>query len=49
MPQSDEDQIRALENDFNAAWDRHDAEGMGRRLPTTPSSSPSTAPGLQVA
>ena len=32
MPQSDEDQIRALENDFNVAWDRHDAEGMAASL-----------------
>lgn len=32
MPQSDEDQIRALENDFNVALDRHDAEGMAASL-----------------
>jgi len=33
MPQeSDDDQIRAIENEFNAAWDRHDPEGMAASL-----------------
>jgi uncharacterized protein (TIGR02246 family) len=32
MPSSDEDQIRTLENEFNAAWDAHDPEGMAASL-----------------
>ena len=32
MPSSDEDAIRELENSFNAAWDRHDPEGMAESL-----------------
>jgi len=32
MPQSDEDSIRALEDAFNAAWNRHDPEGMAESL-----------------
>jgi uncharacterized protein (TIGR02246 family) len=32
MAQSDEDLIRELENHFNAAWDRHDPEGMAESL-----------------
>ncbi len=32
MPQTDEDLIRALETQFNAAWDRHDPEGMAESL-----------------
>jgi uncharacterized protein (TIGR02246 family) len=32
MPQSDEDQIRELENAFNAAWDAHDPEGLASSL-----------------
>ena len=32
MPSSDEDQIHTLENEFNAAWDAHDPEGMAASL-----------------
>ena len=32
MPHSDEDAIRELEHQFNAAWDRHDPEGMAESL-----------------
>jgi uncharacterized protein (TIGR02246 family) len=32
MPQSDEDLIRELEDQFNAAWDRHDPEGLAESL-----------------
>ena len=32
MSQSDEDQIRDLENRFNAAWDAHDPEGLSESL-----------------
>ena len=32
MPSSDEDQIHALENEFNAAWDAHDPEAMAASL-----------------
>ena len=32
MPASDEDAIRELEHQFNAAWDRHDPEGMAESL-----------------
>jgi uncharacterized protein (TIGR02246 family) len=32
MSRSDEDQIRELEDKFNAAWDRHDPEGMAESL-----------------
>lgn len=32
MPQTDEDQIRELENQFNAAWDAHDPEGLAASL-----------------
>jgi uncharacterized protein (TIGR02246 family) len=32
MPQSDEDQIRELEHQFNAAWDRHDPEALAESL-----------------
>jgi uncharacterized protein (TIGR02246 family) len=32
MAASDEDAIRALENQFNAAWDRHDPDGMAESL-----------------
>ena len=32
MPSTDEDLIRELENNFNAAWDRHDPEGMAESL-----------------
>jgi uncharacterized protein (TIGR02246 family) len=32
MSRADEDAIRELENRFNAAWDRHDAEGMAESL-----------------
>ena len=32
MPNADEDLIRALENQFNAAWDRHDPEGLAESL-----------------
>ena len=32
MPHSDEDLIRALEDQFNAAWDAHDPEGMAASL-----------------
>src|SRR6202035_6081846 len=32
MSQADEEAIRALENQFNAAWDRHDPEGMAESL-----------------
>ena len=45
MSQSDEDAIREIEDRFNAAWCAHDPDGMAEALRTTPSSSPSTAPG----
>ena len=32
MPSSDEDAIRELENHFNAAWNRHDPDGMAESL-----------------
>ena len=32
MPHADEDLIRELEHAFNAAWDRHDPEGMAELL-----------------
>jgi len=32
MSQSDEDAIRELEHQFNAAWDAHDPEGMAKSL-----------------
>jgi uncharacterized protein (TIGR02246 family) len=32
MSQADEDLIRELENQFNAAWDAHDPEGMAASL-----------------
>ncbi len=32
MPNADEAAIRALENSFNAAWDRHDPEAMAESL-----------------
>jgi uncharacterized protein (TIGR02246 family) len=32
MPHSDDDLIRELEHQFNAAWDRHDPEGMAASL-----------------
>jgi uncharacterized protein (TIGR02246 family) len=32
MSQADEDAIRELENRFNAAWNRHDPEGMAESL-----------------
>ena len=32
MSRADEDTIRELENRFNAAWDRHDPEGMAKSL-----------------
>ena len=32
MPHADEDLIRELEHAFNAAWDRHDPEGMAGSL-----------------
>jgi len=32
MSQSDEDAIRELEHHFNAAWDRHDPDGMAEAL-----------------
>ena len=32
MPHADEDDIRELEHQFNAAWDRHDPEGMAESL-----------------
>jgi uncharacterized protein (TIGR02246 family) len=32
MPRVDEEAIRELENQFNAAWDRHDPEGMAESL-----------------
>jgi uncharacterized protein (TIGR02246 family) len=32
MPSSDENQIRELENHFNAAWDAHDPNGMAESL-----------------
>ena len=32
MSRTDEDAIRELENQFNAAWDRHDPEGMAASL-----------------
>ena len=32
MPQSDEELIRALEDAFNAAWNRHDPEAMAESL-----------------
>jgi uncharacterized protein (TIGR02246 family) len=32
MPQADEEAIRELENQFNAAWDRHDPEALAESL-----------------
>jgi uncharacterized protein (TIGR02246 family) len=32
MSQADEDAIREIEDRFNAAWDRHDADGMAEAL-----------------
>ena len=32
MPHADKDMIRELEHAFNAAWDRHDPEGMAEWL-----------------
>ena len=32
MSRADEDAIRELENQFNAAWDRHDPEGLAESL-----------------
>ena len=32
MSQSDEGAIRELEHRFNAAWDRHDPDGMAESL-----------------
>ena len=32
MPQTDEEAIRELENQFNAAWDRHDPEALAESL-----------------
>jgi uncharacterized protein (TIGR02246 family) len=32
MPSSDEDLIRDVEHRFNAAWDRHDPEGLSESL-----------------
>jgi hypothetical protein len=49
MSQSDEDAIRALEHRFNAAWDAHDPDALADRSSTTPSSSPSMAPGPGAA